>query len=65
VLLTDALKRTWQASKTVPVQGVIVHAMNDRAAAFYRRHGFLTFPQDAFHLFLPMRSVAALLSSTP
>jgi GNAT superfamily N-acetyltransferase len=65
VLLTDALKRTWQASKTVPVQGVIVHAMDDRAATFYRHHGFLTFPKDALHLFLPMGSVAALFSTMP
>ena len=63
VLLTDALKRAWSASEIVPVQGVIVHAKDDRAAAFYRHHGFLDFPEEALHLFLPMKSIAALFSA--
>ena len=65
VLIADALKRTWKASENVPVQGVVVHAMDDRAAAFYRHHGFLAFPNESLHLFLPMKSVAALFSTTP
>jgi len=60
MLLADALKRAWQADRTVPVQAVIVHAKDERAVDFYRNHGFLSFPQQPLHLFLPMRSIASM-----
>jgi GNAT superfamily N-acetyltransferase len=60
VLLADALKRTWLASEAVPVQAVLVHAKDDRAAQFYRNHGFIPFPHEPHHLYLPMQSVSRL-----
>jgi GNAT superfamily N-acetyltransferase len=60
ILLVDALNRAWSASKLVPVQAVLAHAKDERAAGFYRHHGFLPFPNERFHLFLPMESVGLL-----
>ena len=60
VLLVDALKRAHRASLEVPTHAVVVHAKDQPAAAFYRHFGFLPFPDDQLHLFLPMAAVAAL-----
>ncbi len=60
LLLIDAVKRSHRASLQVPTHGVVVHAKGDRAAAFYRHHGFLPFADDALHLYLPMATIAAL-----
>ena len=39
-LLLDALARVQVASTEVAVRAVVVHAIDDQAAAFYRRFGF-------------------------
>lgn len=60
LLLIDAAKRALQASLQVPTHAVVVHAKDAEAASFYRHYGFLTFPDDALHLFLPMATIATL-----
>jgi GNAT superfamily N-acetyltransferase len=40
LLLRDALMRVVAASEQVAIRAVVVHAMSDRAAAFYVRFGF-------------------------
>jgi GNAT superfamily N-acetyltransferase len=59
-LLVDALLRSYEASETVPVQAVVVHAKDASVAGWYARHGFLPFPDRPLHLFMPMATVAAL-----
>lgn len=39
-LLDDALVRVCQASEQVAIRAVVVHAVDERAAAFYGRFGF-------------------------
>jgi hypothetical protein len=39
-LLRDALSRVQVASAQVAVSAVVVHAIDEQAAAFYRRFGF-------------------------
>ncbi len=39
-LLDDALTRVFRASEQVAVRAVVVHAVNEDAAAFYERFGF-------------------------
>lgn len=39
-LLDDALKRICRAAEEVAVRAVVVHAIDDAAAAFYERFGF-------------------------
>ena len=60
ILLADALQRIAQASQVMAVYAVIVDALNDRAAQFYRRFGFIPLPSQPLKLFLPMESVATV-----
>jgi len=39
-LLVDALTRVLRASNEIAVRAVVVHAIDDRATAFYERYGF-------------------------
>jgi GNAT superfamily N-acetyltransferase len=40
VLLNDALRRVSHATELIAVRAVVVHAIDDEAAGFYRRFGF-------------------------
>lgn len=61
ILLGDALRRVAEASQVMAVYSVVVDALNDRAAEFYRQFGFIPLPSQPRKLFLPMDSVAALV----
>ncbi len=61
ILLADALQRIAQASQVMAVYAVVVDALNDRAAEFYRQFGFISLPGQLLKLFLPMDSVATLV----
>jgi ribosomal protein S18 acetylase RimI-like enzyme len=61
ILLADALQRIAQASQVMAVFAVVVDALNDRAAEFYRQCGVIPLPSQPIKLFLPMESVAALV----
>jgi len=61
IQLADALRRIAQASQVMAVYTVVVDALNDRAAKFYRQFGFITLPGQRLKLFLPMDTVAALV----
>jgi hypothetical protein len=39
--LSDALRRCFAASNIAGVRGVIAHAIDETAARFYERHGFI------------------------
>ncbi len=43
-LLRDAVLRTARVAGEVGVRVLLVHALNDRAARFYLRHGFVVSP---------------------
>ena len=60
-LLADALQRTAQASQVMAVYTVVVDALNDQAAEFYRQFGFIPLPSQPLKLFMPMDSVATLI----
>lgn len=59
-LLMDALNRSAGQGRTMGLWAVVVHAKDKRAAAFYRKYDFVPFPGNIRHLFLPMKTVAAL-----
>jgi predicted N-acetyltransferase YhbS len=61
ILLADALQRIVQASQVMAVYAVVVDALNDRAADFYRQFGFIPLPSQPLKLFLPMDSVSSLI----
>lgn len=61
ILLADALKRITQASQVMAVYAVVVDALHDRAAEFYRQFGFIPLPHQPLKLFLSMKSFPALV----
>lgn len=62
LLLLDALHRSLEGSQQVASFAVIVEAKDKQAQAFYERYGFALFKDVAHRLFLPMGTVAKLLS---
>lgn len=60
LLLLEALAKALEGSGHVASLALVVDALNDRAAAFYKRYGFLPFADDAHRLYLPMATVNAL-----
>ena len=61
ILLADALQRIAQAGQVMAVYAVVVDALNDQAAKFYRQFGFISLPSHPLKLFLPMDTVTTLV----
>jgi GNAT superfamily N-acetyltransferase len=57
VLIADALQRIALASQVMAVYAVMVDALNETAAEFYRQFGFIPLPSQPLKLFLPMDTV--------
>lgn len=53
ILLADACRKVAHASATLVVTGIVVHAKDVAAAAFYRHFGFLALPGQPARLLLP------------
>ena len=61
ILLADALQRIARASQVMAVYAIVVDALNNQAAVFYRQFGFIPLPNQPLKLFLPMDSVTNLV----
>jgi predicted N-acetyltransferase YhbS len=59
----DAMTRTLSASETIGVSAMLVHAIDDDARRFYRRHGFEPSPTDELHLMILTKNIAAALDA--
>jgi predicted N-acetyltransferase YhbS len=64
-LLRDALRRTLAAAGQIGIRAVLVDAIDDRAAAFYRRYGFEPASEDGLTLMVPIAAVRSQLSRSP
>jgi GNAT superfamily N-acetyltransferase len=53
--------RTLQAADIAGIRAMAVHAKDDDARAFYERFGFTPAPTDAYHLFVLLEDVRAIL----
>ncbi len=62
-LLKHALVRCVTASQLIAGRAVIARAIDDQAAAFWRRHGFLPTRGDPLLLFRSMADIAAALTA--
>lgn len=60
-LLIDALDRIYQASENIAAFAVVLEAKDEKVKAFYEHLDFIPY-KDALSLYLPMATVAALLS---
>ncbi|MDD2966067.1 MAG: GNAT family N-acetyltransferase [Desulfovibrionaceae bacterium] len=53
-MLQDALLRTLQAADIAGIRALLVHALHDKAAAFYQKQGFVPSPFAPLVLFLSL-----------
>lgn len=53
-LLRDAIIRTLNAAEIAGIRAILVHALDETAAVFYRRNGFVESPIDPLVLMLPL-----------
>jgi GNAT superfamily N-acetyltransferase len=60
-LLRDALARCLVSSETIGARAVVTHAIDDEAAAFYRRYGFLLSPLGDRLMLLPLEKVRQVI----
>ena len=62
LLLMDALRRSWETSKTIGSTAVITDAKDADARRFYEKYDFRAFAGTPGRLFLPMATVRRLFS---
>jgi GNAT superfamily N-acetyltransferase len=60
-LLRDTLRRTLAAANQIGIRAVLVDAIDDAAAGFYRRYGFEPTTIDGLTLMVPLAAVRAQL----
>jgi predicted GNAT family N-acyltransferase len=56
-LLQNALSKIVLASKTIGIRCVLVHAMDDQAAKFWKENEFVEFPIGSRTFFLPIETI--------
>jgi GNAT superfamily N-acetyltransferase len=56
VLLQDAVKRAVSVSQNAGVRALLVHALDERAKAFYLHYGFAESPMHPLTLLLPLHA---------
>jgi GNAT superfamily N-acetyltransferase len=62
-LLFDAFERCLRVAGEVGFPAIEVEAIDDQAAAFYAKHGFLPFPTDPHHLAIAIGTVEEVLNA--
>lgn len=62
VLLLDALQRSLNLSTGLGVHAVEVDAIDDAAAAFYSKYGFVPLLEEPLHLYLPISTIENILA---
>lgn len=61
ILLIDALKRSYDSSTSIGSLAVIVDPIDQMAADFYSKYGFILLP-DSNRMFLPMATIEKLFT---
>jgi ribosomal protein S18 acetylase RimI-like enzyme len=61
ILVADACKRVLQASGDVAMMAIVVDAKDAAARRFYERFDFMLLPDTPRRMFLPLRSVRAIV----
>jgi GNAT superfamily N-acetyltransferase len=60
-LLGDALRRCLAGSEIAGVRGIIAHAIDEAAASFYERHGFIRCPIGERVMLMAIETVRSLV----
>ena len=61
LMLIDALKRAFTASKQIASLAVVVEAIDSKAVRFYEKYGFTGFDSNPNRLYLPMQLIARII----
>jgi GNAT superfamily N-acetyltransferase len=61
ILLAQALGKAYENAAVVGSPMVVVDAIDERAARFYRAHGFIPLP-ESMRLILPMRTIGGVMA---
>jgi GNAT superfamily N-acetyltransferase len=59
-LLIDSLQRSLSLSADLGIHAVVVEAIDDSAASFYKKYGFIPLLDDSLHLYLPIATIAKI-----
>jgi GNAT superfamily N-acetyltransferase len=62
-LLLDAFDRCLRVAREVAFRAIEVEAIDDQAAVFYTKFGFLPFPTDSHHLAIAIETVEEVLDA--
>jgi GNAT superfamily N-acetyltransferase len=62
-LLLDAFDRCLRVARQVAFRAIEVEAIDNQAAAFYAKFGFLPFPSDPHHLAIALETVEEVLGA--
>jgi GNAT superfamily N-acetyltransferase len=62
-LLLDAFERCVRVAREVAFRAIEVEAIDDQAAAFYVKYGFLPFPSNPRHLAIALETVEQVLGA--
>ena len=65
LLLFDAVHRAHRMTEHSASLAIVVHALDARAAAWYTRNGFVSFPAHPLSLFIPMRGIMRSFTPLP
>ena len=60
-MLRDGLSRALQASTLIGSLAVVVHALDEEAAAFYAKFGFVQFPEGSKTFFMPIKTIVEVI----
>jgi hypothetical protein len=60
-LLQDALRRIVAASEIIGVRCVLVHAIDDNAAKFWKDNEFIEYPDGSRPFFMPVEKIIGAL----
>ena len=60
-LLLDALQRSLALAAELGIYAVAVDAMDDSAASFYKKYGFISLLDASLHLYLPIATIEKVL----
>lgn len=63
-LLADALRKAVAAGEAAAARLVVVDAIDQAAASFYTRHGFLAVPEHPHRLYRKMKDIRASLDAS-
>ena len=62
-LLAEGIRRTLQLANEIGVRGLVVHAIDDHAAGFYRQYAFVSLPGSPMSLILPVETMTTALQT--